>query len=83
MDHFFTDEQKEIQHLVRSIAEKEIRPVVTHYDKRGEFPWPIVKILAQNDIFRVFIEESYEGTNQILMDLIGKTIVRDDADFQS
>ena len=61
MDYFFTDEQKEIQHLVRRIAEKEIRPVVSHYDKSGEFPWPVVKTLAHNDIFRVFIEESCGG----------------------
>ncbi|MEJ2109943.1 MAG: acyl-CoA dehydrogenase family protein [Acidobacteriota bacterium] len=61
IDYFLTDEQKEIQHLVRSIAEKEMRPVVEQYDRSGQFPWPIVKILARNDIFRVFIDESYGG----------------------
>ena len=61
MDYFLTDEQKEIQHLVRRIAEKEIRPVVAHYDRSGEFPWPVVNTLAHNDIFRVFIEEPYGG----------------------
>ena len=64
MDYFFTDEQKEIQQLVRSIAEKEIRPVVADYDRSGEFPWPIVKTLARNDIFRVFIEEAYGGISK-------------------
>ena len=61
MDYFLTEEQKEIQRLVRQIAEKEMRPVVAHYDTSGEFPWPVVKILAHNDIFRVFIEEPYGG----------------------
>jgi len=61
MDYFFTDEQKDIQQLVRRIAEKEIRSVVADYDRSGDFPWPIVKILARNDIFRVFIEEAYGG----------------------
>ena len=61
MDYFFTEEQKEIQSLVRRIAEKEIRPVVAHYDRSGEFPRPVVKTLAHNDIFRVLIEESYGG----------------------
>lgn len=61
MEYFFTDEQKEIQHLARRIAEKEIRPVVADYDRSGEFPWPVVKILAHNDIFRVFVEEAYGG----------------------
>lgn len=61
MDYFFTDEQEEIQRLVRGIADKEIRPVVARYDRSGEFPWPVVKVLAQNDIFRVFIDESHSG----------------------
>jgi alkylation response protein AidB-like acyl-CoA dehydrogenase len=61
MEYFLTDEQKEIQRLVRQIAEKEIRPVVAHYDTGGEFPWPVVRTLARNDIFRVFIEEAYGG----------------------
>ena len=61
MDYFLTDEQKDIQQLVRRIAEKEMRPVAAQYDRSGEFPWPVVKILAQNDIFRVFIEEPYGG----------------------
>ncbi len=61
MDYFFTDEQKEIKQLASRIAEKEMRPVVADYDLRGEFPWPIVKTLAQNDIFRVFIEAPYGG----------------------
>ena len=61
MDYFFTEEQKAIMHLVKSIAEREIRPAVAMYDRSGEFPWPIVKSLAKNDIFRVFIDESYGG----------------------
>jgi alkylation response protein AidB-like acyl-CoA dehydrogenase len=74
MDYFLTDEQKDIQRLAREIAEKEIRPVAAHYDRTGEFPWPIVKVMAETDLFRVFIDEEYEGVagcsavlNQVLV----------------
>ncbi|MBZ5498162.1 MAG: acyl-CoA dehydrogenase family protein [Acidobacteriia bacterium] len=61
MDYFLTDEQKEIRRLAREIAEKEIRPIAPHCDRSGEFPWPIVKLMAATDLFRVFIDEAYEG----------------------
>ena len=61
MDYGFTEEQQAIQALAREIAENEIRPVAAEYDRTGEFPWPVVKTLAQADLFRTFIPEQYEG----------------------
>jgi alkylation response protein AidB-like acyl-CoA dehydrogenase len=61
MDYFLTDQQKEMQRLAREIAEKEIRPVAAQYDRSGDFPWPVVKVMAATDLFRVFIDEAYEG----------------------
>jgi alkylation response protein AidB-like acyl-CoA dehydrogenase len=61
MDYFLTERQREIQHLARSIAEREVLPAAAHYDRSGEFPWPIVKSMASNDLFRVFIHESHGG----------------------
>jgi alkylation response protein AidB-like acyl-CoA dehydrogenase len=61
MDYFLTDAQKEIRQLARRIAEKEIRPVAQYYDHTGEFPWPVVRILAEADLFRTFIHEVYDG----------------------
>ncbi len=61
LDYFLTDEQAAIRDLAREIAEKEIRPVAAEYDRTGEFPWPIVKTLANADLFRTFIPEAYEG----------------------
>ncbi len=61
MDYFLTDTQKEIQRLAREIARKEIRPMAAQYDKTGEFPWPVVKVIADTDLFRCFIEDEYEG----------------------
>jgi len=61
MDYFLTDFQKEIRRLAHEIAEKEIRPVAQHYDRSGDFPWPVVRLIAQADLFRVFVAEEYEG----------------------
>jgi alkylation response protein AidB-like acyl-CoA dehydrogenase len=61
IDYFLTEEQKEIRRLAREIARKEIAPVAAHYDRTGEFPWPVVKVLADTDLFRVFIGNAYDG----------------------
>jgi len=61
MDYFLTDEQKEFVRLANEIAEKEIKPVAAHYDKTDEFPWPVVKTMAETDLFRVFIGDDYDG----------------------
>ena len=61
MDYFLTEKQKVIVELARRIAEEKIAPVVSKYDISGEFPWEIMKICAQTDMFRVFIPEEYGG----------------------
>ncbi|XP_068633742.1 medium-chain specific acyl-CoA dehydrogenase, mitochondrial isoform X3 [Battus philenor] len=38
-----SDEQKALQELARKFTREEIVPVAAHYDKTGEYPWPIVK----------------------------------------
>lgn len=37
------DEQKALQELARKFTREEIMPMASHYDKTGEYPWPIVK----------------------------------------
>ncbi len=61
MDYFLTEDQKMIKELARQIAEEHILPVRAEFDETGEFPWEIMKILAQADMFRVFIPEQYGG----------------------
>ena len=64
MDYGFTEYQAAIRDLAREVAEKEIRPVAAEYDREGKFPWPIVKVLAQTDLFRVFIDDTYGGLTE-------------------
>ncbi len=61
MDYFLTEEQRMIKDLARQIAEEHVKPVRAELDETGEFPWEIMKILAQADMFRVFIPEQYGG----------------------
>ena len=61
MDYFLSEEQKTIKSLARRIAEERILPVRAELDEAEEFPWAIVKDLADADMFRVFVPEEYEG----------------------
>jgi butyryl-CoA dehydrogenase len=61
MDYFFTEEQKMIQELARQIAEEKIVPVRAELDEKEEFPHEIMKVLAQSDMFGIFIPEEYGG----------------------
>ena len=46
VDPGLTANQKAIQEVARSFAEKEIRPVMMQYDESQEFPFPIIEKLA-------------------------------------
>ena len=69
MDYLLTDEQKMIQELARKIAEEKIKPVAAKYDQSGEFPWDIMKILAEADLFAIFVPQEYGGTGGGILDL--------------
>jgi len=61
LEYFLSEQQKIIKSLTRTIAEEKILPVRAELDEKEEFPWEIMKILADTDMFRVFIPEEYEG----------------------
>jgi alkylation response protein AidB-like acyl-CoA dehydrogenase len=61
LDYFLSEEQKTIKSLARRIAEERVLPVRAELDEAEEFPWAIVKDLADADMFRVFVPEEYEG----------------------
>lgn len=69
MDYLLTEEQKMIRDLARQIAEEKIRPVAAEYDEKEEFPWPIVKILADSDMFGIYIDEKYGGIGKSVFNL--------------
>jgi len=61
VEYFLTEEQKTIKSLARKIAEERILPVRAELDEKEEFPWAIMKDLADADMFRVFVPKEYEG----------------------
>ncbi|MFQ6122444.1 MAG: acyl-CoA dehydrogenase family protein [Dehalococcoidales bacterium] len=61
MEYFLTEQQKTIKSLARRIAEERILPVRAELDEKEDFPWAIIRDLANADMFRVFIPEEYEG----------------------
>ncbi len=62
MDFDLTEEQEAIRQTARDFTEKEIRPVAAEYDQKEEFPWPIVKKLAELGFLGMIIPEEYGGT---------------------
>ncbi|MEA2104075.1 MAG: acyl-CoA dehydrogenase family protein [Candidatus Cloacimonadota bacterium] len=70
MEYFLTEEQKEIKEMARQVAEEKMKPVREKYDAEGIFPWDIVKVMAQTDLFRVMLPEEYEGFSGKVMDLV-------------
>ena len=61
IDYGLTEEQRAVRDLAATIADKELRPVAAEYDRTGEFPWPVVRKMAEADLFRTFIPEAYDG----------------------
>jgi len=68
MDFGLTEEQIMIRDLCRQIGEEKIKPVREHYDETGEFPWDIVSVFAEADLFGISIEEKFGGMGGGCMD---------------
>jgi len=69
MDYLLTEEQKMVRELARKIAEDKVRPVAAKYDASEEFPWDVLKVLAQSDLFAIFVPAEYGGTGGGVLDL--------------
>ena len=58
------DEQREIRELVRTLARERVAPRAAEIDKTGEFPWDIVEVFRENDLFGVLFDEEYGGIGE-------------------
>src|SRR5215212_11825112 len=56
-----TDEQREIRDLVRDLARERIAPRAAEIDKSAEFPWDVVELYRENDVFGILFDEEYGG----------------------
>jgi alkylation response protein AidB-like acyl-CoA dehydrogenase len=57
-----TDEQREIRDLVRDLARERVAPRAAEIDKKGEFPWDIVELFREHELFGLPYDETYGGT---------------------
>jgi alkylation response protein AidB-like acyl-CoA dehydrogenase len=55
------DEQREIRDLVRQLARERIAPRAAEIDESHEFPWDVVELYRENDLFGLFYDEEYGG----------------------
>jgi len=56
-----SDEQREIRELVRTIARDRIAPRAAEIDESHAFPWDVVELYRENDIFGLFFDEEHGG----------------------
>jgi alkylation response protein AidB-like acyl-CoA dehydrogenase len=59
-----TDEQREIRDLVRAIARERIAPRAAEIDSSGEFPWDVVEVFRENELFGIMYDEEYGGIGE-------------------
>lgn len=63
MNFEFTEDQIQIRDMAREFAQNEIAPVALEYDEKAQFPWPIIKKMAELNFLGMMIPEEYGGMN--------------------
>ena len=56
-----TEEQREIRDLIRDLARERIAPRAAEIDKTAEFPWDVVELFRDHEVFGVLFDEEYGG----------------------
>src|SRR3954447_19941142 len=56
-----SDEQREIRELVRTLTRERVAPRAAEIDSTGEFPWDMVELLREHEIFGLAFDERYGG----------------------
>lgn len=69
MDYLLTEEQIMIRDLCRKVAEEKIKPAAAELDEKEEFPHEIIKVMAESDLFGLYLPEEYGGTGGGVLEL--------------
>src|SRR5437773_8125730 len=59
-----TDQQREVRELVRTIARERVAPRAAEIDKGAAFPWDVVEVFRENDLFGVMYDEEHGGIGE-------------------
>src|SRR5688572_32005133 len=70
MDFRLTDEQLQIQQMVRDFAESEIKPHLAEWDEAQHFPVPTFKRAGELGMLGVTIPEQYGGAGLSYVDYV-------------
>jgi alkylation response protein AidB-like acyl-CoA dehydrogenase len=57
-----TDEQRELRDLVRTLTRERIAPRAAEIDASHEFPWDVVELFREHELFGLLYDEEYGGT---------------------
>jgi butyryl-CoA dehydrogenase len=60
---YLTDEQRMIRDLARKVAREKIAPVAAEHDEAESYPADIMRLLADQGLFGIWIPEVYGGTD--------------------
>ena len=82
-DFILTDEQKDLVAFAKDFANKEVRPIMAEYDRRGEFPMEVYKKFFDAGFATMFVPKEYGGDGAGMMDLllINEEFAKVDAGF--
>ena len=61
LDYGLNEMQIQMVDLARKIAREKIIPVRAELDEKEEFPWGVMKVLADAGLFGIYIPEEYGG----------------------
>src|SRR5207237_4709680 len=56
-----TEEQREIRELVRTLSRERIAPRAAEIDRSAEFPWDVVELFREHELFGILYDEQYGG----------------------
>lgn len=68
IDFTLTDEQRMLRDLAHDFAVKEILPMAEHYDRSGEYPWPIIHKAREVGLVNLNVPEAYGGPGISVLD---------------
>lgn len=69
MDYLLSEEQVMVRDLCRRIAKEKIAPVAAEYDRSEKFPHDVIRLIAESDLFAIFVPAEYGGTGGGVLDL--------------
>ena len=57
-----TEEQRELRDLVRTLTRERIAPRAAEIDASHEFPWDVVELFREHELFGLLFDEEHGGT---------------------